>query len=656
MAPKAKYLTSRCITLLLLLLALGTTYLAYKPGLSGTFIFDDYPNIVNNPEMAVQDLHGDTLRRAGFSSSSGPLRRPVSMLSFAANYYASGFAPYYFKITNLIIHLGTGLGIFSFGVLLLNSYKKRFEPDLSGRQIQSISIAIAAVWLLHPLNLTAVLYVVQRMTSLSALFVIWGLVIFVWGRDRLLEGKTGAPAILVSLLIFTPLATLSKETGALMPLFMLVIEITVFNFQTKKIAARRFLIGLFGITVAIPALIFLIFIASHPAWLASSYQGRSFTLTERIMTEPRIIWFYVYEIVLPSLTQMGLFHDDIVNSHGLLTPATTLISILGIAALFALSWLTRRKAPLITFGILFFLLGHALESSVFALEITFEHRNYLPMLGILFPMFFYLLYPLKQIDNLPLRQFAALLFIALCAYDTWTRSSAWSNPFVLAENEVAHHPNSARNNGQMGNNYANITTADPKLNDVYYLQVRRYYEQSNISDPNYTTGLFALIITSATRDKDIDPSWINELEHRLKTASLQSDIGNQLVDLINCQMEQRCKLSQHDLDRLMKAPLENPAVVGGKRALVLSSLSFYFVDIANDYPAALDAMHQTVALAPQELEFRLTLIKFLIAYMRPDEAKRELSLLKRMDSLNAYTKQIATQEKLIAELENNQRH
>jgi hypothetical protein len=312
--------------------------------------------------------------------------------------------------------------------------------------------------------------------------------------------------------------------------------------------------------------------------------------------------------------------------------------------------------PLITFGVLFFLLGHALESSVFALEITFEHRNYLPMLGILFPLFFYLLYPLKYASNLRLRQFAAFLFIALCAYDTWTRSSTWSSPFVLAESEVAHHPNSARNNGQMGYSYATITTADSNLNDAYYLQARHYYEQSIVDDPNSTTALFALIIASSSKGKDVDPAWIGELNHRLSIAVLQPDIGNQMIGLLNCQLEQRCKLSEHDLDLLMKAPLKNPTMVGGRRALVLSSFSFYLVDVVKDYPAALDVMYQTVALAPQELEFRLTLVKFLAAYRRPDEAKRELEVLKRIDSLNAYTRQIATQEKLIADQESARQH
>jgi hypothetical protein len=385
---------------LLLLLALTVTFLVYKPGMSGTFIFDDIPNIVNNADIAIQNIQPDTLRRAAFSSSSGPLLRPLSMLSFAANYLATEFDPYYFKMTNLVIHLINGVGIFLFSSLLLAIYRKRFEPGLSAWHVLSVSLAVSAAWLLHPFNLTSVLYIVQRMTSLSALFCIWGLVFFVWGRTRLTEGKNGILPILISLFVFTPLAALSKETGALMPAFMLIIEITLFNFQTEKPSARRFLIGFFAVTVALPALAALAFLATHPTWLQAGYQGRNFTLPERVMTEARVLWFYLHQIVLPNVAEMGLFHDDIVNSQGLLTPVTTLLSIMGIALLLAVSWFARKKAPLITFGILFFLLGHVLESSVVPLEITHEHRNYLPMFGIVFVIFFYLLYPLKYTANL----------------------------------------------------------------------------------------------------------------------------------------------------------------------------------------------------------------------------------------------------------------
>lgn len=635
----------------LLLFALVLTYFAYRPGLTGNFIFDDFANIVNNDDIAIKNADIDSVKRAMFSSGSGPLGRPISMLSFAANYYLTEFNPYYFKITNLAIHLVNGIGIFTLSFLLLDVYRKRFEPRLSTPHIQSISIAVAAGWLLHPFNLTTVLYVVQRMTGLSTLFVIAGLCLFVWGRTRILEGKTGRLAVLTSLIIFTPLAALSKETGALLPAFMLVVEIALFRFQTLKPSDRTLLIGLYAITVALPALAVLLFFVFHPALLATSYLGRSFTLVERLMTETRALWFYLRQIALPNTASMGLFHDDFVISTNPLSPVTTLFSMIGIIMLIAVSWIARKKAPIVTFGILFFLCGHALESTMWPLEIMHEHRNYFPMFGILLPLFFYLLYPLKYADNLPVRKIVAILLIALFAYDTWSRAIPWSNPFDQAKREVENHPGSARDNGEMGNNYATISVQDPAVAETYYQRARYYFEQSAIVDPDYTNGLIGLIIVSASKGKAIDPKWIDDLEHRLRFSAAEPDTGNKLLLLVSCEIQQKCALGRKTLQRLFNAALENPTVTGSRRALVLSALSYKLVDVDKDYPAAISIMHQSVESAPQEFEYRLTLVKFLAALLRTDEARKQLFILERMDTLHTHDAQIRALEKQLASQE-----
>ena len=87
-------------------------------------------------------------------------------------------------------------------------------------------------------------------------------------------------------------------------------------------------------------------------------------------------------ISLPNLSRFGLYHDDFVISRGLFQPIGTLLAIGGLAASVAVSWLLRIKAPIISFGIAWFLLGHSLESTIFPLELMHEHRNYLPSLGI----------------------------------------------------------------------------------------------------------------------------------------------------------------------------------------------------------------------------------------------------------------------------------
>ncbi len=642
----------RFLFLPVFLIILVSTFLVYQPGLTGSFIFDDYPNIVNNTNLTPQNLDVTSLRHAALSSTSGPLRRPVSMLTFAFDYYANGFNPFYFKLTNLAIHLINGIGIFLLSCALLSAYRKKFEPSLSQVNCTWITLAATAAWMLHPFNLTSVLYVVQRMNSLSTLFVLYGLALYTWGRIRLIEDGKGIIAILVSLLLFTPLAALCKENGALLPFFALVIEMVFFKFQAKKQVARHLLTGLYIVVAAVPAIAALAFVATHPSWLLDAYKGRDFTLWERILTEARILWFYLRLIVLPSIPAMGLFHDDIANSHGLFSPITTVFSLIGLAALVGVSWTSRRKAPLLTFAILFYLIGHTLESTVFPFEITFEHRNYLPMYGIMLAMFFYLLYPLKYVKHLFLRGISAVLLIILFAFGTYQRAEAWSNPIGFAYSEVSHHPDSARNNLEMGNMYAQLAEVDGVDKAQYKLLAYQYLQRATDLDPNYTGGLFSLIMLKSS-DGTFDTQQINELKRRLMQSPVTGTVGNNLIKLLTCVSKGQCHISNAELESLLQAALKNPSVTGSTRSAVLSAMSLYLVNFAKDYPAALDVMHQTIDNAPQELEYRLSLVKFLGALGRYEEAKSQLAILERMDSLKEYSAQISAQEKKFAESKNN---
>jgi tetratricopeptide (TPR) repeat protein len=520
-----------------------------------------------------------------------------------------------------------------------------------------VSTAVAAAWLLHPFNLTSVLYAVQRMTSLSAFFSIWGLVIFVWGRTRLYEGRKGILPILVSLLLLTPLAALSKEIGALLPAFMLVVEVSLFTFHAEQLSARRFLIGFYGLFVAIPAAFALIYVATHFDGLLASYKTRDFTLSERIMTEARVLWFYIWQILLPSTAQMGLYHDDIAISRGLFQPVSTALSLIGLMALLGLSWISRKRAPLITLGVLFFLTGHVLESTMWPLEIAHEHRNYLPMVGILLSLLFYLLYPLKYIDTLRLRQMVTVLLIGLFAFNTFSRADKWGNPYDLFQAEVEHHPNSAIVNGEIGAIYSNMFTPDQNGMEAYYNSARQYFEKAVSLDKNDTKPLFGLIFINSNRHKTVESGWVDTLKTRLEHAPYAAVTSDKLVTLTRCQLEGNCKLSNIEFESLLQAALRNPTLIGSNRAKVLYAQSSYLINVAHDYPVALDVMHQMIQTAPpQEIEYRFALINFLTALQRFDEAKAELAILRRLDTLQDHSAEIAEQEKVLSGHEENESH
>ena len=355
----------------------------YLPGLAGDYMFDDLPNLLNNKRLHIHSLDMESLQGAAFSSGAGKLRRPVSMASFALNRYFFGVAPYSYKVVNLVIHLLTGLGLYLFSRLLVQAYKIFHKENLPDAAVAWLPVVVSGLWLVHPLNLTPVLYIVQRMTSLATLFMVCGLCLYVAGRLRMLDNRRGLPLILTGLLVFGVLAIFSKENGALLPLYMLVVEMTLFRFKGSNGQADKIIIIFFLATVALPAGLLLSYLTMHPAAILGGYSGRDFTLTERLLTESRVLVFYLKMIIMPSISELGLYHDDITISHGLLDPSTTLYSLMTLSGLMFGALLLLKKRPLISLGIFWFFVGHVLESTVYPLEIAHEHRNYLADYGIL---------------------------------------------------------------------------------------------------------------------------------------------------------------------------------------------------------------------------------------------------------------------------------
>ena len=636
---------------LLLLVALLLTVIIYRSGLHGPFIFDDGLNIVNNQHLRLQDFSKESLQEAAFSIPNGVFGRPLSMLSFAFNFYLDRHniepfpSAYSFKLANLGIHLLNGLAIFMLTRLLIALYRERRRPDLPATYPTWLALAVASAWLLHPLNLTSVLYVVQRMASLAALFTFIGLGVYLWGRTRLCSGRRwGMLAITASLLVFAPIAVLSKENGILLPFFMLAAEVVLFRFEADKPSGRRLLLVFFTALLVLPTVLTLGYLAQHPDSLLGGYARRDFNLIERLMTEARVIWFYLRLIVLPSTAQMGIYHDDIAISRQLLEPASTLPAILGVLALPVVAWSLRRRQPLVAFGILFFLLGHSIESTIYPLELVHEHRNYLPMFGILLAFFHLLLDPLTAVSTKPLRRILALLLIPLFAVGTLSRANAWSNDYDLWTLEVEHHPDSIRANLALADLYANALTRDPAAKAGNYQLARKYYERTLTLDRYDTNGLFGLIQLSKVHGRSVERAWLDDLNYSLEHQAIPSNTNERLISLAMCTTEDTCPLKAQDIDPLMRAPLRNVKVTGRDRALIYNAMTVYFFNVTHDYQAAVESTRQAIALDPQDIENSLWLATILLAMHRPDEARKQITVLRQLDPRNMRAKDIGQLE------------
>lgn len=422
----------------LLLLACA---LAFLPGIGGPFILDDEMNLLRAraPSGQIADIV-DVL----FRNDTGLLRRPVSNASFLVNYHWIGNTSLHYKAVNLLIHLVNGLLVWA----LASRLALLFDRELGAVTARRIGLLSAAVWFVHPIQVSTVLYAVQRMTQLSALFV-FAAMLAALAALRHLDATANSRAVLmraVGVGALAGLAVLSKENGALFPLLFAVTLLcatpTLRAQWWQAQPTRRFL----WLTIAAPLALGAIALVALMPRILASYEIRDFTLVERLLTQPVVLAHYLYSILSADITAMGLFLDDFAIRR-----SGDPVAWLGLAACVALplaAFRIRDRAPVLAFAILWFLAAHAMESTFIALEMAFEHRNHVAMLGPVFAAVYYAHRALSRLEGRQLALLAAIPLLLLAGL-TMRRAHYWSNNDLFAIQEHQNHPKSTRAITQM---------------------------------------------------------------------------------------------------------------------------------------------------------------------------------------------------------------
>ncbi len=419
-------------------LLVAITFLVYRPGLYGPFLLDDDSNI---PQKHIQELSPFAIRTAIFSSGQFEgLARSIANLSFSLTHHFNRSGPYAFKYQNLMLHIINGLLVFWLIYLLINQTSFR---EFKSPPSPYLALAITALWLLHPLQVSTVLYAVQRLVLLASLFTLTALICYVKGR--ILSRRHPIRGFILSLggsTFFGLLAFLSKETGALLPLYIGLVQFFFFADQSHSQLQRRLTVILITILVAAPLTLAVFFVSIHANAFLSTYAGRDFTLPQRLMSELHALGLYIRLVFIPVPGQMSLFHDGFPITRSL--DVATLALGIAYLTLIAIGLLLRRRAPIVGFGILWFFACHAMESTVLPLELVFEHRNYLALLG---PALVIVVLMSKALPSFSLRNIRGVLFMVgagLLALNTSARAFAWGDLELLMRSEYQEHPRSSR--------------------------------------------------------------------------------------------------------------------------------------------------------------------------------------------------------------------
>ncbi|WP_057832647.1 hypothetical protein [Colwellia sp. TT2012] len=368
----------------LLLLLVVFVIIIYLPGINGALYYDDIRPLSALSQVA--NLNSALVYI--FSETSGPLGRPISMFTFLFNSAdwpvaeSTGDISAFLRV-NIVLHAINGILIFGLSYFLALLYQGKKSSNYW------LALATAAFWLVLPMHVSTSLLAIQRMTGLSAFFVFSGLLLYLYGLHKQnINSKTknndGLSLQVTALLLFTLLAMFSKENGILLPVFVLVLELTLLN-KIKGINYRR---KLRVSACALGLLIILIYLAYLSLNHNDIFQGRNFTLLERLITQPKILLDYLVLAFIPNITAFNPYHDNYPHIKHLLDSNIAIFaSILLITTLISAITL-RRRYPLFSFAALWFISAHLLESSVVNLELYFEHRNYIALFGPCLAMVF----------------------------------------------------------------------------------------------------------------------------------------------------------------------------------------------------------------------------------------------------------------------------
>ena len=423
----------------------------FLPGLDGGFIFDDRPNIQENEALHVAQPTTENLLVAAYSYQPGHGTRALSMLSFALDYWrGGGLDPRVFKSTNLAIHAVTAfaLALFFRQLLLLAQWPPR--------RAAPAAIALAGLWAILPLQVSAVLYVVQRMQTLGTLFLVLALWAYLKARHAQIDDRRSRSYFTLTAL-FWVLAFAAKEDSILLPAYTLVLELTILRFRAAQPALANDLRRAYLFSAIAGIGIYLLVVLPH-YWNWNDYPGRTFSSAERILTQGRVLAMHIGQILFPLPERLPFFYDDLEISRGLLDPATTLPAWALLLALLAAAWRWRAKRPVFACGVLLFFAGHFITSNVINLEMAFEHRNHFPLIGAVLAIGDLCAAAILrwEVRLQPVVALTAVVFVVM-GIATVVRAHEWGEPLRFARYSVEIAPGSERAWLALGETYAGFS-------------------------------------------------------------------------------------------------------------------------------------------------------------------------------------------------------
>jgi tetratricopeptide (TPR) repeat protein len=466
-------------------LLVTSVILAYSNSLNGAWAMDD---ALTQGSIGIHSFY-DLI---GF--------RKVAYLTFLLNYRIGSFDPAHFRFVNILIHV---VNVFLVYILAYKTTRLHFEmsgenTEESSSKAFSAAIIGSALFALHPININAVAYIIQRMASLSTLFVLAALIIYINARQT--SARPLAFFLYLASVACMILGIFSKENAVMaIPLIMLYDYVFLSRFRMREFSIKlSVIVGIGALSVGLASYFLNLHVAvldlvnmlmdfhkplSDRGWMAIDV---SWTPFQHILTEFRVVSRYIFLLFLPLPGFLVFDWLGYPVSQGVFEPVTTILSIIFLLCITGFSFLKIKRYPFLCFGILWYFIAVSLES-FFALgaDLYFEHRNYLPVSGLMVGLAGHIMTSFRPNMKEKTVFMTALIVCCILGSLTFWRNTVWKDPITLWEDTVTKDPSNYRAYGNLGVSYRSQGLTDKSI---------QTYQEALRLKPDYAEGHYNIAI------------------------------------------------------------------------------------------------------------------------------------------------------------------
>lgn len=346
-------------TAIAIVACVSTGLLIYSNSFSGKFLFDDWTQILASDQVRQMRPPVELVLASA---------RPVATLTLSLNYALHGEHLWGYHLVNLAIHLAATLVLFGTVRRSLSGGRlaARFSEASCG-----LALAVALVWMAHPLQTQSVTYIVQRTESLMGLFYLVTLYAFIRAQDSARPGWWYALSV-----ASCAFGMATKEVMATAPVMVLWYDRALIGSSWRQIARQR---GVYYLALASTwGILAGLMLAHTDRYVAAgTLVVRGVTPLQYALTQPSVILHYLRLAFWPSGQCLDYSWPPATSAVQIVPAALATLALLG-----GTMWCMFRYPACGFLGGWFFVILAPTSSVLPIRDLAFEHRMYLPLASV----------------------------------------------------------------------------------------------------------------------------------------------------------------------------------------------------------------------------------------------------------------------------------